>query len=176
MSKHIIFLVHGMGDTAPGWSRSVQNTISTAFARYGIASSRSFEDDYVFEELNYNHVFQSHIDRWKENAAAVTNQLEASGVDNDLLGTLMGFSSDTAKETFASTHILDVILYRFMQGIKSQVIAHLSEQIVGRLNESGTVPDYSILCHSLGTAVMHDVMQANLTTDEFPLSTAHGST
>ncbi len=171
MAKHIIFLVHGMGDTVPGWSSPVQKAITDAFAQY---FDRPFGDDFAFKELNYNHVFQSHIDKWRENAEAVLNQLEVSGADSDLLDTLLGFSEDSANDAFASTHILDVILYRFMRGIKSQVIAHLSEQMVGKLNESAQVPPYSIICHSLGTAVMHDVLQANLTTDHFPLSTAHG--
>jgi hypothetical protein len=174
MAKHIIFLVHGMGDTVPGWSKPVQALIRQKYNLYRVANRQKFDKNFSFKEINYNHVFENHIEKWQENASAVTSILEASGIDSDLLNTLMGFSTKTARKEFASTHVLDVILYRFMKGIKSQVIAHISEQLVGKLNESSTVPPYSIICHSLGTAVMHDVMQANLTTDHFPLSTAHG--
>lgn len=174
MSKHVLFLVHGMGDTVPGWSRPVQNLIKQKYNLYAVSNRQKFDSHFAFKEINYNHVFEGHIEKWKDNGAAVTNVLEASGIDSDLLDTLMGFTSKTARKEFASTHILDVILYRFMKGIKSQVISHISEQLVGKLNEAQTVPPYSIICHSLGTAVMHDVMQANLTTDHFPLSTAHG--
>lgn len=174
MPKHVIFLVHGMGDTNPGWSTPIQNLIKKKYNLYRVATRQKFDSTFNFREINYNHVFISHIEKWKENATAVTRVLEASGIDSDLLKTLMKFSSGTANKDFASTHILDVILYRYMKGIKSQVIAHVSEQLVAKLNESGTVPDYSIICHSLGTAVMHDVMQTNLTTDHFPLSTAYG--
>jgi hypothetical protein len=174
MAKHIIFLVHGMGDTVPGWSKPVQALIKQKYNLYRISQRQKFDTNFTFKEINYNHVFESHIEKWEENASSVTNILEASGIDSDLLSTLTGFSSRTARKDFSSTHVLDVILYRFMRGIKSQVIAHISEQLVGKLNESQTVPPYSIICHSLGTAVMHDVMQANLTTDHFPLSTAHG--
>lgn len=174
MSKHVIFLVHGMGDTVPGWSKPVQDLIAKKYSLYPVSNRQKFDTNFTFREINYNHVFDSHIEKWKENASAVTSVLEASGIDNELLNALMGFSTKTAREEFASTHVLDVILYRYMKGIKSQVITHVSEQLVGKLNESQTVPDYSIICHSLGTAVMHDVLQANLTTDHFPLSTAHG--
>ncbi|MDC1287450.1 hypothetical protein N8198_06150 [Gammaproteobacteria bacterium] len=174
MPKHVLFLVHGMGDTVPGWSIPVQKLIKQKYQLYKISGIKKFDNNFVFKELNYNHVFEGHIEKWKENASAVTNILEASGIENDLLSTLMGFSSKAARKEFAGTHLLDVVLYRFMKGIKSQVISHISEQLVGKLNESSTVPAYSIICHSLGTAVMHDVMQANLTTDHFPLSTAHG--
>jgi len=174
MAKHVIFLVHGMGDTVPGWSRPVQELIRKKYSLYPILNRLKFDNHFAFKEINYNYVFEGHIEKWKENASTVTAALEVSGIDSKLLSTLMGFSTKAARKEFASTHILDVILYRFMNGIKSQVIAHISEQLVGRLNESQTVPAYSILCHSLGTAVMHDVMQANLTTDHFPLSTAHG--
>ncbi len=174
MSKHVIFLVHGMGDTKPGWSVPVQNLIKQKYSLYRVSTRQKFDDNFSFREINYNHVFVSHIEKWEENAKAVTSVLDASGIDSDLLDTLMGMTSKTARKEFASTHVLDVILYRFMKGIKSQVISHVSEQMVGKLNEADTVPDYSIICHSLGTAVMHDVMQANLTTDHFPLSTALG--
>jgi hypothetical protein len=174
MPKHVLFLVHGMGDTVPGWSTPVQALIKQKYQLYQTLKDNKFDKHFVFKELNYNHVFEGHIEKWKENAAAVTNILEVSGIESELLSTLMGFTSKAARKEFASTHILDVVLYRFMKGIKSQVISHISEQLVGKLNESSTVPAYSIICHSLGTAVMHDVMQANLTTDHFPLSTAHG--
>jgi hypothetical protein len=174
MPKHVLFLVHGMGDTVPGWSDPVQQCIRDTYQQYKIARLKKFEHNFTLCELNYNHVFKSHIEKWEENAKAVTSLLEASGIDNKLLETLMRFSSKTARKEFASTHVLDVILYRYMKGLKSQVIAHLSEQIVGKLNETSSVPAYSVICHSLGTAVMHDVMQANLTTPHFPLSTAHG--
>lgn len=174
MAKHIIFLVHGMGDTQPGWSIPVQDLIQKKYQLYKVSSKFKFNSTFVFKEINYNHVFESHIEKWKENAESITNVLQASGIQNDLLETLTSFSSKTARKEFASTHVLDVILYRYMKGIKSQVISHISEQLVGKLNESSDVPTYSIICHSLGTAVMHDVMQANLTTDHFPLGTAHG--
>lgn len=174
MAKHVIFLVHGMGDTVPGWSAPVQKLIREKYNLYPLLKRLKFDNHFTFREINYNHVFEGHIEKWNENATAVTTLLEASGIDSKLLNMLMGFSTRAARKEFASTHILDVILYRFMSGLRSQVIAHISEQLVGRLNESRTVPPYSIICHSLGTAVMHDVMQANLTTDHFPLSTAHG--
>ena len=174
MPKHVIFLVHGMGDTVPGWSAPVQELIKQKYQLYKISTIKKFDKNFVFKELNYNHVFEGHIETWKENASAVTNILDASGIESNLLSTLMGFTTVAARKEFASTHVLDVVLYRFMKGIKSQIISHISEQLVGKLNESSTVPTYSIICHSLGTAVMHDVMQANLTTPHFPLSTAHG--
>lgn len=172
--KHVIFLVHGMGDTVPGWSAPVQNLIRQKYQLYRVASRQKFDSHFVFKEINYNHVFEAHIEKWKDNAASVTSVLEASGIDDALLNRLMGMTRKTTRRDFANTHVLDVILYRFMRGIKSQVISHISDQLVGKLNEGDTVPPYSMICHSLGTAVMHDVMQANLTTDHFPLSTAHG--
>lgn len=174
MAKHIIFLVHGMGDTNPGWSTPVQNLIQKKYQLYKVSSQFKFNSVFAFKELNYNHVFESHREKWKENAESITNVLQASGIQSDLLDTLTNISGKTARDEFASTHVLDVVLYRYMKGIRSQVISHLSEQLVGKLNEASEVPKYSIICHSLGTAVMHDVMQANLTTDHYPLGTAHG--
>jgi len=171
MEKQVIFLVHGMGDTVPGWSASIQTLIREKYNLYKISKLQKFDNLYAFKEINYNQVFEDHIETWKEKSNLVTNKLEASGIDIDVLNTLMGFVSKTSRKDFASTHVLDVILYRFMKGLKSQIISNISTQMVARLNDA---PRYSIICHSLGTGVMHDVMQANLTTNEFPLSTAHG--
>lgn len=171
MEKQVIFLVHGMGDTKQGWSQPIQGLIKQKYSLYRISNLQPFDSQYVFKEINYNQVFEDHIETWKEKSQIVTNKLEASGIDSDVLNTLMGFTSKTAKKAFASTHVLDVILYRFMKSLKSQIIANITTQIVGKLSD---VPKYSIICHSLGTAVMHDVMQANLTTNEFPISTTHG--
>lgn len=171
MAKQVIFLVHGMGDTVPGWSAPVQDLIRQKYSLYKVSKLQKFDSTYAFKEINYNQVFEDHIETWEEKSQIVTSKLEASGIDIDLLDTLMDMTQKTARKEFASTHVLDVILYRFMKGLKSQIISNISTQIAGRLSDN---PRYSIICHSLGTAVMHDVMQANLTTNEFPLSTAHG--
>jgi hypothetical protein len=174
MPKHVIFLIHGMGDTVSGWSQPIQELIKAKARLYVMPKASGIGTTYEFKEINYNHVFEGHREKWRKNSAEVLKVLNASGIGDSLLTTLTGFADKTTKQTFANTHVLDVILYRFMNGIKSQVIAHISEQLVGKLNETSKVPAYSIVSHSLGTAVMHDVMQTNLTTDHFPLSTAHG--
>jgi len=177
MPKQVIFLVHGMGDTSTGWSKPVQELIKSKYSLYRVAKRQKFNSNFAFKEINYNHVFEDHIQTWKENSKLLTNKLEASGADDKVLNSLTSIPNKTARESFSNTHILDVILYRFMKGLKSQVITDISNQIVGKLNESivsNNLPKYSIVCHSLGTAVMHDVMQANLTTNQLPLSTAYG--
>lgn len=177
MPKQVIFLVHGMGDTSTGWSKPVQELIKSKYDLYKVSTREKFNSNFVFKEINYNHVFEDHIQTWKENSALLTNKLEASGTDEKVLESLTSIPNKAARESFANTHILDVILYRFMKGLKSQVITDISNQIVGKLNDSivsNNLPKYSIVCHSLGTAVMHDVMQANLTTSHLPLSTAYG--
>ena len=66
--KHVIFLVHGMGDTVPGWSAPVQNLIRQKYQLYRVASRQKFDSHFVFKEINYNHVFEAHIEKWKDNA------------------------------------------------------------------------------------------------------------
>ena len=178
MSKHIVFLLHGMGDTSSGWSQPLQEQLHKKYKDYKVSESIKLKNKCEFKELNYNHIFTSHIEKWQSNGRAVESQLEASGATSKTLSWLASISQATAKKEFLATHVLDVILYRYIKGIQSQIISHLSSAIVGTLNAHsvpGTVPSWSVICHSLGTAVMHDVMQANMTTDEFPLGSAHGT-
>lgn len=178
MGKHIVFLLHGMGDTTSGWSQPLQELLHKKYKNYKVSEAIKLKNKCEFKELNYNNIFTSHIEKWQSNGRAVESQLEASGVTSKTLSWLASISQATAKKEFLATHVLDVILYRYIKGIQSQIISHLSSAIVGTLNAHsvpGTVPSWSIICHSLGTAVMHDVMQANMTTDEFPLGSAHGA-
>ena len=50
MAKHVIFLVHGMGDFSDKWSTSVQKQIADSYSSYGIAKTLPFNDFFRFEE------------------------------------------------------------------------------------------------------------------------------
>ena len=175
MSKHIVFLLHGMGDSSSGWSQPLQEQLHKKYKNYKVSESIKLKNKCEFKELNYNHIFTSHIEKWSSNGRAVESQLEASGATSKTLSWLASISQATAKKEFLSTHVLDVILYRYIKGIQSQIISHLSSSIVGTLNAHsvpGTVPSWSVICHSLGTAVMMKCQPtAKLTAPVFPLPT-----
>lgn len=75
MSKHTIFLVHGMGDWKPKWSESLQKKIRELYDSYPTLHVLPFNDVFEFQEINYNDKFDALREQWKSNADAVLKQL-----------------------------------------------------------------------------------------------------
>ncbi|MFT5502661.1 MAG: hypothetical protein ACI8XC_000366 [Gammaproteobacteria bacterium] len=43
MSKHVIFLLHEMKDTQPGWSQSLQNFIKQKYQLYKVSKIKKLD-------------------------------------------------------------------------------------------------------------------------------------
>lgn len=169
MDKHVIFLLHGMGKFTPGWSANVQQVLKDAYARYDKLKKFAFDDHFDFCELNYDHLFEELRARWRASSESLLNNLAANGVDASLLPTLAKLGADTNNDNFFNTHLLDVILYRFVSLVSIPVRTELAtKQIPDRLKDDGSgaeVKNWSIVCHSLGTVVGHDTLHALFSPD-----------
>lgn len=163
MAKHILFLVHGMGDTQPGWSQAIQQAIRTSYASYpGLSLLVPFDTTFSFCEINYNDKFDARRQAWAQNAQTVLSALAQSGLDAPAVKLLTTYSAETGKENFLATHVLDVLLYRFIPQIAEQIRTSVQKQILQTLAaqpENETI-NWSIIAHSLGTAVTHDTLHA----------------
>ena len=163
MAKHILFLVHGMGDTQPGWSQAIQQLIRSHYARYpGLSLLVPFDNNFSFCEINYNDKFDERRKAWAQNAQTVLAALAQNGLDSGAVNQLTKYAAETGADNFLATHVLDVILYRFIPQIAEQIRTTVQKQILQALaaqpqNESFS---WSIIAHSLGTAVTHDTLHA----------------
>lgn len=163
MGKHILFLIHGMGGTQPGWSQEIQQLIRERYDEYPkLRRLVPFDDNFTFSEINYNGLFDERRSAWKHNAQAVLATLAHNGLDGDAVNLLMGYAAETGRDAFLTTHVLDVILYRFIPQLAEQVRTSVERQILATLTtqpEHDTL-EWSIIAHSLGTAVAHDTLHA----------------
>jgi hypothetical protein len=83
--------------------------------------------------------------------------------------------------SFAWTHAADVLLYRCFKDVRITVVTHVVRQMLDALTpqiEQGITPRWSVVAHSLGTAVTHDALDMLFSSrlpdsGRDPLSPAH---
>ncbi|MFO1337107.1 MAG: hypothetical protein U1F53_02550 [Burkholderiaceae bacterium] len=178
MSKHQVFLVHGMGDFELGWSEAVRGRIVEAFNNYPKLRDNGFADAFEFKEITYNPVFEGWRDQWRADAEAAAGALAATGLSSKAADTLIKGAASPAGSSFWQTHVLDVVGFRFLMPIAQTVYRSVQSQILGHLKSfpPDDVPPYSVIAHSLGTAVAYETFHAMLTNgadgQSAPLGTA----
>lgn len=166
MAKHQIFLVHGMGDFEPGWSAGIEQQLRDLFQKYPTA--RLFADRFGYKEINYNRVFEKWRQQWKSDASALLSTLQDAKLDAAVAQRLLTLAGSAGGASFWQTHVLDVVLYRFLRAVAEEVWREVQTQILAHLTSFQDRPNYSIVCHSLGTAVAYETLHAMIT-DSPPL-------
>lgn len=160
MSKHKLVMVHGMGDFNQGWSEASQALIRTNYNAVRSNYVLDFDEQFEFVEINYNQFFEQRREQWKNQQQEMEATLTAGGISNSLLSKLMSINSQLTSDEFIATHVLDVILYRYIKQIAEQIRTYLAEQFILAATSSSK---WSIIAHSLGTAVTHDTLHALFT-------------
>jgi hypothetical protein len=164
---HLIFLAHGMGDFKPGWSESAQQTIRDQYATYKQLKFIPFGQRFDFVELNYNDEFEALREMWRKmtknlGAALVAGTMGEVGKkteDKEVIASLNEVATVTDKDSFLNTHVVDALLYfaarqtaaTVRESIRKQIFTALRKQV-----QAGQTLRWSVIAHSLGTAVIHD--------------------
>lgn len=156
MQKHKIFLVHGMGKHAKNWSQPVQELLKECYGRYEGLRIIPFEDNFEFVEIRYDGEFDDLRKRWKQPTDDVVGLMRKAGAEETLVGTLAGWAQERDKDNFLNTHVLDVVLYRLITSVGEDVRSTVIEQIMDKLDPGTDVLRWSVVAHSLGSAVAHD--------------------
>lgn len=165
MSKQLVFLVHGMGDFAEGWANDTKEQLARLYGQYeGVAGLPPFSD-LELVEVNYNQLFEARRHQWKTEAGAVLTELQEGGLEGGALNQLADLAAAPSQEGFLATHLLDVFLYRFVAQLAEQIRNDVATQIVEAIENLPVteVRRWSVLGHSLGTAVVHDSLHALFT-------------
>jgi len=169
MPKQLIILVHGMGTHPKGEIlREFKKAITDRAKGFGIADL-SFLQKVDYAEFNYSEYFDAIRKQFAENAKARKKgfgYLAGMGFEEKLLDQLTTFESNFGKDEFFYTHWLDVILYSTMYfGEKVRVDFIRSFE---KLRKRYDHKNIHIICHSLGTAVVHDALAKYYRTDSNP--------
>ncbi len=171
MARHIIFLVHGMGNFGEGWSstkhgkypKTIQAMIKAIFNAWPQTKWMDFDQNFTFHEINYNQEFEALRKKWKNSTEELTTALGTVGIKAGLISKLAELAGQTSKDKFANTHVLDVLLYwgarQTTAAVRSEVITQILKRLIKQFEEEGGY-SWSIISHSLGTAVTHDALHA----------------
>lgn len=165
----LLIAVHGMGSNPPEWSARIRDKLDAVASRYVAfaGGARAFHKNFTFAEVQYDAIVERYVVEW----GAQADEFEAFLDDNPSplpkgkWSQLFDWLTDTTlpedeKDFFWST-LIDPILYRGFPIVRDEVRANVMAQIVDHMTKSmadGAV-QVSILAHSLGTAVTHDVLQ-----------------
>jgi hypothetical protein len=167
MRKHVLFFVHGMGSyvTKSGtanhaWAKAAANSLKEQYKKYRLLKGIPFEERFDVIHINYDTKFHEILKRWEEESQTILAAGGAGAAEMDkLLGWLQGGSQ--LDDNYSWTHVVDVILYKFSL-VRQAVKAHVANQFRSALapNANGAVTSWSVISHSLGTIVTHDVLHA----------------
>ncbi|MDO9075714.1 MAG: hypothetical protein Q7U73_20905 [Rubrivivax sp.] len=159
MSKHQVFLLHGMGHHAEGWEAPYVAAIKLAYGQFPDLAARDIEQRVDFVTIHYDHIFREVLDAWANNAEIIAAASAQTGVPLSKLTKWLAGAGEL-KDNFAWTHAADVLLYRAFSLVRNRVCTHVARQIVDRLQaeSAGGPVAWSAIGHSLGTAVLHDTL------------------
>ena len=172
VAKHIIFLVHGMGVYQKAstdnlkrvdndaWFESTQKNIVDAYNSYPDLKKREFGKYYKFVNINYDKYFDQLLTNTSDTVKNLSIALPGV-IPADVVGLFA--KSKEIEDNFFWTHVVDVILYKFLKGarraIKAHVMAKILREIFGPKSKPYVRPrSWSMVAHSLGTIVAHDAI------------------
>ncbi|MCP4451352.1 MAG: alpha/beta hydrolase [Planctomycetes bacterium] len=153
MPKSTLLLVHGMGKPTGEMFDQWKAALKKGYERY--SRGERFEDRFDCVNIEYDTLFENRRMAWNNQIDAVVNS-GVAGVDLPSRDDLEGISEDN----FLTTHILDVLLYRFIPQIAEYVRAHVITQINDAIQRANSSSRISVIAHSLGTSVLLDAVNA----------------
>ncbi len=149
---HTIIFIHGMGSPDDAMFQKWEAQVAGIHDRY-ILGQAPFSDMFKCISINYNNIFESRRKSWESQIDTIMNA--GADLPNSFPSQqdLESFTNDS----FYTTHLMDVLLYRFDEMVANDVNDYVWGQIVDVIrNHTLAGGKVSIIAHSLGTAVLHN--------------------
>lgn len=163
MSRHVLFVVHGMGICDPAsWTGEVEAKLTEVARRY---EQKHFPMEYlknnvVVVPIKYGDILSAKVAEWQADADDLGSFATAHNIDDQGLLNWLQTSDDT-KRKFLWSHLSHVILYRFFPLIRERIRVSVIRQFMDGIDREFVGQSEcrcSVLAHSLGTAVAHDCL------------------
>ena len=176
MSKPVLFLVHGIGRHKKGWSEAPDGPVSaleTAMRKYSCFASGEKLSKYLeVVEIRYDDIFDSVLAQWSNLAASLPVAPGINWLDS-VKKVLDEAGNDS--NTFAR-YGGDVLLYKGFDLIARAVRLRVNSVISATMHRAyanakaagSAAPPFSVLAHSMGTAVAQDALFQLATNDWTP--------
>jgi hypothetical protein len=170
--KRVVFLLHGIGRHEEGWSSAFQTRFKTLVK--ALEADGDFDPDPLLEELEntefvelwYDDLYQKFVEVMLEREPEFIAALKFAG----LTKLAKVFTTDSGDEDFVRDNIFDVLLYRVMPEHRMMTRKKLALAMMGAIQQHGIDDvEYTLVAHSLGTAVAHDTLQEMATEKGSPL-------
>src|SRR5579884_3048721 len=166
MPQRLVVFVHGMGAFTDGWSATPDGPrtklVQMADKYAEVTANGSFAGQVSFGEITYDPCFAKLVDQWNADADALDAWAKSSGraMPNVVSWLKNQAPSDTAAKNFFWTTAIDPLLYRGFSLVRDEVRETVMSKLVTLIKNVGPqAVELTIVAHSLGTAVMHDVLQ-----------------
>jgi hypothetical protein len=146
------------GDT---WASEVRQVLLDAYKQYPRLDATDFDDSFEVVMIHYDPIFQEIVGEWQNDASAIGDL--AGDVVPATVEAMVGWLRSAAKKdgNFIWTHAADVLLYRLSATVRERVKVHVARQIVDGVSEQYDAEGesrWSVVAHSLGTAIAHDTL------------------
>jgi len=154
MARPIVFMLHGMGNHDKGWSAGASEILGNR----AVALNDRWK--IIPHELEYDSKFQGLLAAWAKNSKKII--ADAQPANKDQLKEVVGWLNKADKDSFAWSAAADVFLWRTSSTIRKLIINHLANQIAPVIAKvpAGQAKNVHFVAHSLGTAVLHEVLTA----------------
>lgn len=157
MSKHIVFLIHGVGHHPKGWSDDLVTQLDSLASAYGSMNGK-LSKQLTFVEIAYGDIFNDQLDRWTEDFDA----LKESALNPQVVEA-MSWLDGASSSNFVWDTVGDVLLF-LSKTTRMAAVTSVMKQMAKTLSkEIGGDTQFSIVAHSLGTAVTMEAV-SGLTT------------
>ncbi|MEO6332361.1 MAG: hypothetical protein ABIV11_10305 [Gemmatimonadaceae bacterium] len=160
--RHKLFLIHGMGAyDGDKWAKEVKAVLVAAWKKYPKLAAVKFDDQFEIEMVHYDPIFQGIVTKWQTDSTALGKLADQVGAAE--VGQLVGWLKTAGKTdgNFIWSHAADVLLYRLSATVRQRVVTHVAKQIIEGVEkqyEEHQRSNWSVIAHSLGTAVTHDAL------------------
>lgn len=173
MKKHILFLVHGMGSygkyedgkwvqDTEGWFKEAEKTLRDIYDEFAknepkLGAGRTFDECFSIERVIYDDFMEHYRVAWKKQSESWT----AFPNDNGVTKAVTKFFKGNKDDAFLWTHAADVLLYTSPL-VEPVIWTSVGGQILKALkkhHDNLALGDWSVIAHSLGTAVANSTLQ-----------------
>jgi len=163
---HTLFIVHGIGAHDENWSDGIQTLLQEKYAGIPSEAGQSLEDFITFKPVRYDQIFDKALARMAQKNAEISSAVNALDLAGSFFGKFSDMVGKLGGDNFFTTHALDVFFYRYTP-LRGYVQALLAAEFLDALKPTQVENiDWSIICHSMGTSVVHDTLH-NLFTTRF---------